>query len=269
MKWLLLLLPLMALADEGETWAKRWFTVSEVVERHEGYSNNEVIKKPEGTWQLLYGVIRSDEAPAGLSKDCLWIKVPSQDDGELRVVPVNPSSTCANSWEERAAIVVSGLKAIQSSQEGSEAKLWLTLSTGRVLTWKIRFINKVNERTPVLYDSSARTRAYPGAFFFAPNADITGAKARDLIGEIGDEYPKNPCTFKDGTCQRCRWGVYQVASDYFCGIDRCGQKNQPACQRGTRWQRTRNEFSCRADDSHVFCGPGLRVECEGERAICR
>lgn len=269
MKWLLLLLPLFAWADEGDDWSKRWFTVSEVVERHEGYQNNDVIKKPEGTWQLLYAVIRTEEAPAGLSKDCLWVKVPAHDDGELRIVAVHPGKACAGTWENPATIVMSGLKAIQSSQEGSEAKLWLTLANGRVLNWKVRFINKINERTPVLYDSSARARSYPGAFFFAPNSEITGAKARDLVGDITDEYPTNPCSFKDGSCQKCRWGVYQVASDYFCGIDRCGEKNQPACRRGKTWQRTRNEFSCRTDDSHIFCGPGLRVECEGERAICR
>lgn len=269
MKWLLLLLPLWALADEGEEWTKRWFTVSAVVERHDGYENNESIKKPEGTWQLLYGVIRTQEAPVGLVKDCLWVKVPRDNDGELRVVPVTPGRSCANTWEDAAAIEVRSLRSIQSLQEGSEAKLWLTLSSGRVLAWKARFINKVNERAPVLFDSSARSRSYPGAFFFAPNADVTGAKARDLIGDFTDEYPTNPCTFKDGTCQRCRWGIYRVATDYFCGVDHCGEKNQPACHRGVRWQRTRSEFSCRSDDSYIYCGPGLRVECEGERAICR
>ena len=272
--WLsLCLLSCLAHAHEGEAWARRWLTVSSIVERHSGYEDGDTLSRPAGTWQLLYGVLRTSHPPNGLAKDCLWVRVPTAVDGELRVVEVPPQESCEGSWGKPAAIEMKNLKALQSRQEGNEAQLWLTQASGRVLSWKVRFLNAVQSSEPQLHDSSVPRRTHPGVFFFEPESELKPSAASELVGELADRYPQHPCKFDDGSCQRCRFGVYAVPEGekkiFFCGVERCGEKHQPACARGTRWQRTRDPFSCRSDDSYLFCAVGLRVECEGERGICR
>jgi hypothetical protein len=258
----------LALGSEASVWSERWLTVAKIVERHSEFVSGDVLKRPEGTWQLLYGTIRSESAPAGFVRDCLWVKIPKKGDGELKLTVQGAEEACGMQWEKEELLHLKKLKAIQFALDGSRAQLWLTDETGRVLNWKASSLNIAQEAEKKLYGNSAPVRVTPGVFFFAPNATVTQERGKDLVGELADSYPARPCTL-EGDCRLCRYGVYRVGEAYYCGIDRCGEKNQPACLRGTRWQRTRTTFSCRTDDSHIFCAPGLKVECEGEQALCR
>jgi hypothetical protein len=273
MKFLILLLiPCIAFASV-EKWSQEWRTVMSVQEQHPGYQSGDVLKKPAGTWQLLFSILRAGRAIDGLAKDCVWIYVPLKDDGVLKVITVHPTESCENKWENYGWIEEKDLHAIQFVLQSTSAQFWLTDITGRVHTWKADFLNTVKKAEFKLFESSVEKRKIPGVFFFSPNTLIDIKQGSQLIGKMEDEYPQSVCSYKDGSCLRCRFGVYRVkAGDettYYCGIDRCGEKNQPACERGVTWQRLRQTFTCRGDNSHVYCLPGLKVECVGEQAICR
>lgn len=267
-----LLLPGLALASV-ERWSKQWRTVISAQDQHTGYQSGDVLKKPAGTWQLLFSVLRAGSAVGGLGKDCVWVFIPNREDGVLKITSVHPTESCANKWEDEGWIEEKNLRAIQFVLQAEAAQFWLTDQTGRVHTWKTEFLNTVRVARYGLFDSSVEKRKVPGVFFFTPDSKIEIRPDGELIGRLEDEYPESPCSYADGSCLRCRFGVYRVKgleeTNYFCGIDRCGSKNQPACERGVTWQRLRQTFTCRGDNSHVYCFPGLKVECVGEQAICR
>jgi len=269
---LMLMIPLFAFAS-AEKWSKEWRTVMSVQEQHSGYQSGDVLKKPAGTWQLLLSVLRAGRAIDGLAKDCVWVFIPNQDDGIFKITTVRPTESCVDKWESYGWIEEKNLRAIQFVLQSTTAQFWLTDKSGRVHTWKTEFLNTVKFADYKLFDSSVEKRKVPGVFFFSPDSPIDIKHGSELIGKIEDEYPQSPCSYKDGSCLRCRFGVYRVKAgdetNYYCGIDRCGEKNQPACERGVTWQRLRQTFTCRGDNSHVYCLPGLKVECVGEQAICR
>ena len=273
MKFLILLmLPCMAFASV-EKWSKEWRTVISIQEQHSGYQSGDVLKKPEGTWQLLFSVLRAGVAIDGLAKDCVWVQIPTQDDGILKIIKVLPTESCQNKAESESWIEEKELRSIQFVLQSTGAQFWLTDKSGRVHDWKSEFLNTKTTSEFKLFDSSVDKRKIPGGFVFSPDRTIDIKHGTELMGSMEDEYPQNPCSYKDGSCWRCRFGVYRVKAgdenNYYCGVDRCGEKNQPACERGVTWQRLRQTFTCRGDNSHVYCLPGLKVECVGEQAICR
>lgn len=262
-----------AAATDMQVWAKNWLTGTAIVDQHQGYTSGDVIQRPAGTWQLLYGVVRVKGPAEDSVKDCVWVKVPTAQDGALKIVSVARTEPCADNWDQAGWVHLQNLRAVQFSIEKNKVKFWITDQSGRVQQFKTELLNLRTRTAPMLFDASAPARIIPGVFLFAPNSSIALPVPKDLTGGIADEYPSAACSFEDGSCERCRWGVYRVrngkAFDYYCGVDRCGQKNAPACDRGVTWQRLRKNYSCRADQSYAFCAPGLKVECVGEQAVCR
>ncbi len=77
-------------------------------------------------------------------------------------------------------------------------------------------------------------------------------------------------------CHRCAEGFYEVLgngckkmANKYCGIDRCGQKNQPACLRGYQWSEEELSALCFHHNPVGFCQKGLSVTCnEKNEMIC-
>lgn len=244
----LLLFACNSWAIEDEALRQSWLGRVKVDEVHQGYRANEAVLAPAGTWQTLFAVVLSKE------KHCVHAKVPVKSKrGELRIVVVPLNQTCLGSWESAAMWERRDLRSLQFFAAQAELRLAWTGEDGRV--------QSLSSRLPDIR----------GVFFYPPNSTSHDIGIK-LVGEINDVFPANPCTFTEGTCQLCRYGVYRVKGaepEFYCGIDRCGEANQPACQRGIRWQKSRGPFSCRGQNDHVFCDQGLRVECQGEVALCR
>lgn len=268
-----ILIATCAATTEFQLWAKNWLTGVAIVDQHHAYASGDVIQKPAGTWQHLYSVVRVTGPGEESVKDCVWVKVPSAKDGALKIISVARTEACAENWDQAGWVELQGLRAVQFAIEKNKVKFWITDQSGRVQQFKTELLNLRARAVPMLFDSSAPVRTIPGVFLFAPNSSVELPEPKNLVGTLTDEYPSSPCSFEDGSCERCRWGVYRVRSgkafDYYCGVDRCGQKNAPACDRGVTWQRLRKDFSCRTDQSYALCAPGLKVECVGEQAVCR
>ncbi len=261
--WSLLIVSLSVFASDV-TLAQYWLTGIRVVEVNSNYPALAPITKPKSTQQKLFAVLRAASLEEGIQKDCVFYQIPGDKAGELRVTTVGYQESCDP--EARIIYRIDEIKELQYSIEGTQVSFWVTMMNSATRVIQVSLLNATQAKSAKLYESSGQR----GVFYLAPNTPLAGQPKPLLIGELSDEYPKHPCSFEAGTCQFCRYGVYRInTGEYFCGIDRCGQKNQPACIRGERWQRSREKFSCRADNSHVICSPGLVIDCEGERAICR
>ena len=90
------------------------------------------------------------------------------------------------------------------------------------------------------------------------------------LGKLGDrvsrgsaircqQVDKNCQTVGDDRCDDCRYGWYQVV-DYncpqggskFCGQNHCGEKNEPACPRGTKVVGGEDAGICQSDLTAVM-----------------
>ncbi|MBY0516441.1 MAG: hypothetical protein K2P81_06005 [Bacteriovoracaceae bacterium] len=266
MKFLMFIILLSSNALANEDLYQRWLTTFEITQLHPEYNLKEEIKHPEGTWQLIARIHSIEALGKKYRYDCLFVRVPKNNDGEIKIIPSAENQACLEVREGDSVYHLKNLKKITVQIQEDSAYFYLTDKDGRVLKENYKFLN-------TLKDAKFEIHSQPElreVTFFQPNSIPQKMPEVKLIGEMNDEYPKLPCDFDSGSCQKCRFGVYRInTNEYFCGIDQCGEKNNPACLRGSKWQHSREEFSCRGVNTHVFCRPGLKVECEGERAICR
>lgn len=246
---LFLLVSFNLLASPTEELSQQWMGRVKVIQRHTGYKDGETLRAPQGTWQNLFNVV------LGTELHCVHARIPTQgkSDGEIKIVSIKLDADCSKTWERPGFWEEKNIRSIQFLVSGNEIKIWWSDEDGRI------------------HSFSSKTPEIKGVFFYPPGKSSENVKVK-MWGDIDDVYPSTPCSYDEGTCQLCKYGVYRVAEsapEYFCGVDRCGERNMPACPRGKRWQKSRGTFSCRGNHEHVFCSKGLRVECLGEVAICR
>jgi len=149
MKWLWLFLPIMAMASEMDTWSERWMAGIRIEDRHEGYNSGEMLKKPAGTWQLLLSIVLPND-----EKDCLFVRIPEKNDGEIKVVTVDAATECKSAQQTMARISLKQLKAIQYQLDGQHLKIWPTDLSGRVQKWQTKLLNIERPLVPELHHSS-------------------------------------------------------------------------------------------------------------------
>ena len=55
--------------------------------------------------------------------------------------------------------------------------------------------------------------------------------------------------------------------DKYCGVNRCGERSQAACNGGSILSIHQQEQQCLADSSIGICQRGLRVECTEQNQL--
>jgi hypothetical protein len=268
---LLLLLTSFAWADPS----LKWTNAIDVVEKHEFYQNHEVIKKPKGSWQTLFGVIYRDNS-LRTQKDCLYFRVPGDEPGELKIKNVSVDTRCEVHLFSPGDQTWTGLKAFQFAVLPERLSVSLTLGGYKSERWDVPLMNVFRRPSPKSGMSSADYRA-PKIFFLSPKQNSSGdpliklerLKDKDACHVINEQCQET----SKSICDQCPAGWYEIPNGCdqgpkFCGELECGGKNQPACRRGTKWQRRDGEYECRRDDSFAFCAKGLRVQCNGNLPFC-
>lgn len=249
----LMLLPL-AYGMTGDELTRRWSTTVEVLEKHAGYARGGSISEPKATWQTLFAVVAVGKREGELQRYCVHLYIGEKDHpGTLRVTAKGTGPSCQARWDMPALFEDKHVREVSVEYSPGGVRVNWTSEGGRPHSLKTAKADR------------------DGIFFFSQEESISSLIVKEeLVGTLAATYPLFPCNFVDGSCQHCRWGVYQVVGDGFhCGVDRCGERNEPACPRGTRWSGKRGPFSCRGDQSHMFCASQFRVECVGETGVCR
>lgn len=267
----LFLFSVFAFADPS--W--KWTNAMKVVERHEFYANNEILIKPKGVWQTLFGVVYRD-ASLKVHKDCIYYRIPGEEAGELKIKSLSEKSPCDSHIFESAEQTIKGIKALQFSVSSSFLNVSITNSNFETEKWDIPLFNVFEPPAPKPLMSSAEYRS-PKMIFLTPYKGLELARPEKNIPlpvktkchDIGEDCKaRGP-----STCSSCAEGWYEIPNGCpqgpkFCGQHACGQKGQPACRRGMKYQRQEKTFSCRDDDSFAFCAKGFRLSCEGSLAYC-
>lgn len=266
-----LLLPLISWSAQPPHWA----ATIKISERHEFYTDNEVIQKPANTWQLLFALNYPDKN-LQMRKDCVFYRVPGVELGIMKVNQVAAHQKCESFLDHPGEIRIENLKSLQFSLNQQGIALLFTDGEFRSSKWEARFLNYFERPVPEQFMSSAELRG-PRIVFLSDVDSVLPASKKlaflkdgELCHGINDQCEET----SPSVCGQCPEGWYEIPNGCsqgpkYCGVHRCGGKNQPACRRGMKWQREAKTFDCRTDSSFAYCAPGMSLQCEGALAFCR
>lgn len=254
----------------------QWSSMVEVRERHEFYKDNEVITKPANSWQTLFAVVFVDRN-LSLHKDCVFYKVPSQEEtGTLKIIYSDVNTSCDSQIEKTGDRVEDKIKALQFSFSLKNLIMHFTDSNFRTTQWKIPMASTYQRPRPKLFLSSAEYRS-PKITLLAPVRSNSQRSRPKTIEGLCHKIDETTCQeAAPSTCLLCPRGWYEIPNGCMTGqkycvktIFTCGGRNQPACRRGMKWQREDKKFDCRMDSSFAYCSPGHSIQCQGPEAFCR
>jgi hypothetical protein len=198
-------------------------------------------------------------------KEDLWYKIPFKDrSGELVV------SRHGKDWNDRLFQIA----------EITHLRMFTKKKT-LTLDYKYQGIDKHNEiillnennngiRYWPLQNKALLTSTTPYLGTISDRFELNSAISCHLINDSCQDISPN-------TCEMCKYGWYEVAGskcevarNKYCGIERCGDKNQPACIRGRFYHLMKFENGCTPDSSEVFCNEGLSIVCNGKgELVCQ
>jgi hypothetical protein len=252
----------------------RWTTATQIVEQHEFYQNNEVITKPQNSWQTLFGILYQD-ATLKDNKDCLFYRVPGEEGGILKLRSISPAEKCDDYQYQQGDKEWTQLKALQYTIEDNYINITLTHAHYRIERWDIPLLNVFERKKPTNSQSSAEYRAAKMIFLTPSAADksIRPVPVRINIAKLCHAVADDCREIMPSECWKCPEGWYEIPNGCpqgpkYCGVITCGQKNRPACRRGLVWQRKEADYGCRSDHSFAYCAEGLTIQCQGALPYC-
>lgn len=160
----------------------------------------------------------------------------------------------------------------------------INLEKGQILIGESTF--KGHQFSKERYAQPLIERQIPGSLILPYGKSPRLLAPSEGIGEFNDSYAekkivrchdmKPDCTeLKAYSCDECRYGWYEVSGSRcfggyikFCGVRRCGGKNEVACPRGTHFSQLSN--LCFEGSNAAFCEEGLHTYCdENGILICK
>jgi hypothetical protein len=269
MSLLWLLSSLMAFANVPLHWSH----ILEVTERHEFYQNHEPIMKPSEAWQVLFAVTYIDSNLIKF-KDCVMFKVPGSVSGILKVKSIVASSSCDEFLLGPGDVEIKEVKSLQFSTGPDEAEIIFSVANFKTTKWKTSTSGFKGKSLPGMSVSSAEVKG-PKIILLASKLN-TKTDPSSFLNENTLCHNINEDCIEVGpfNCSRCERGWHEVPNGCktgpkYCGLNRCGEANLPACRRGIVWQKNEVDFDCRTNSSFAYCRQGLQVSCEGRKAYCR
>ena len=269
----LILLTLMSSSFADPTW--KWAKALKIVEKHEFYTNNEIIKRPVNAWQTLFGVVYNDPNLKTM-KDCLYYKVPGDEPGILKLKTIASDRPCEEALYLPGDEEWKDLKALQYSVQENLLSVSLTNAQFQIEKWDVPLVNVFEHPTPKPLMSSAEYRA-PKMIFLTPYRGTEvirpvrsgGLEDKKICHDIAEDCKE----ISPSVCSECTNGWHEmtngcVSGPKFCGVQSCGLKGQPACRRGMVYQRVEKTYSCREDASFAYCANGLSIQCQGHLPYC-
>ncbi len=251
-----------------------WSHIYEIHDQHEFYQNDEVIVRPKDSWQTLFSLNYIDREFNG-AKDCVYYRVPGIDLGKIKIKTIHSNERCDDFILKNGEKEISAIKSLKYSVQGRGIDLTFIKDGNKTETWVIQ-LNKKNQKPLNLFGLSSADFKGAKYIFLAPKTHLksssreTFLKVGTLCLEVNDDCEIN----SPSQCHRCENGWYEIPNGCahgpkYCGQLKCGDKNQPACRRGMKWQKSNDDFDCRSNSSFAYCSKGLSIQCEGRKAFCR
>jgi len=180
--------------------------------------------------------------------DCVYYKVPFKEiSGELVIEEKNDDSKCDLDPSENAKIRISNVEKFKFETYKNQLIFDLMLNG---VTHQLKFLMINLEEERIYQDYRPLLKKNHLSFLtYLKNIDSGGRE--HLLGKYGDRYSSDTsiaclkmndqCEIVgENICDSCRYGHFEVikhkckTGPRFCGINRCGEKDEPACLRGQK-----------------------------------
>ncbi|MDO9183849.1 MAG: hypothetical protein Q7U04_15650 [Bacteriovorax sp.] len=232
--------------------------------------NGEIFKRPPGIEQLIFRLVIPTIGGTSVKTQCIYYRVPYKEiEGLLKIIEQKNESSCpdissSDSWLE--------LKAISDLQVKLENfKLILNFKNkNNKINWTFLLPNINNGITHEKYQAAKEQKLFPGLTFLRITDESFDLLRSKYLGKLSDrmghgsairchQVDKSCQTVGENRCDSCQYGWYQVVDfncpeggSKFCGQNHCGEKNEPACPRGTKLNDGLDEGICQSDLSPVL-----------------
>ncbi len=251
-----------------------WSYIYEIHDRHEFYQNDEIIVKPKDSWQTLFSLTYIDRDLTAV-KDCVFFKVPGVDSGTIKIKTIHLNDKCDDYLLKNGEKEIAAIKSLKYSIKENGIELTFIKDSNKKENLTIQ-LNKKNKKLQNLFGLSSAEYKSAKFILLAPKTNLKPS-SRETYLKVGSECLEvnDDCEIKSPSqCHRCEKGWYEIPNGCshgpkYCGQLSCGGKNQPACRRGMKWQKSNDEFDCRTNSTFAYCSRGLSIQCEGRKAYCR
>ncbi len=243
---------------------KRWLAATGVQRINTNYESLDLVNTPKGTTQPLLKIKFLDSNFTKVS-DCLFYKIPKNNDGVLFVVENPTNKECKALIAEKAYASISNIRNFGIDLDHKTVKL--NIDTKSI---EYNFSNYPRKRKNKLLENS-KTNDYLVASSINYHQKIKIFQNGEICFDIDDD-----CNItKIDRCDSCKGGFFKTiaskCSSSFrkvCGVDSCGEKHKPACIRGVETSGMNMNAYCINDSPVGFCNKELRVVCENGVLIC-
>lgn len=202
--------------------------------------------------------------------DCLFFKAAEDNrPGVLKVVENINNISCEQLASEKEIAKITNIFNFKVDIDTNRLKLFVDEKLYEFILLNMgEFPNKK-------YEAPIKKTFTPGVLYLS-DVKTAGAK-KELIKDDQFCYKvDDECSItKKNICNQCKNGWHEIidskcASTFSrkCGADKCGQKGESACIRGSATVGLDTNFYCINDSPFGFCQEGLRVMCVNEVLVC-
>lgn len=229
-----------------------------------------IITRPPGIEQLLFSLLLPTDGGLNLKKHCVYYRVPyKQITGLLKIEEQKDIGECPLLSKEKVWLQLDGLRDLSLKLENFQLILNFNYQTQKIV-WKFLLPNLEGGLIHEKYQPQTEKKLYPGMTFLKISEDSFDPESNIYLGKLSDRMARGTairCMQLGKSCQQvgedrcdeCRYGWYQVV-DYncpqggsrFCGQNHCGEKNEPACVRGTKLFEGEDAGICQSDLTAVM-----------------
>jgi hypothetical protein len=249
----------------------RWEFATAIVEKHEFYTNGEVVTKPANSWQSLFAVSYLDSSFRNL-KDCVFYRVPGDEPGKIKIKTLTGEKDCNSEILSPGDSEIENISNLRFMTSDNSASVDFLRETKNE-SWKVSASKEWKKPEPKLLMSSADFKS-SRMIYLAPARESVVRLSPLKDGVICHDINLDCEEISRSKCDQCENGWTEIPNGCvnapkMCGATGCGSKDLPACRRGVVWQRKEVDSDCRMDASFAWCAKGLLVNCDGDKAYCR
>ena len=215
-------------------------------------SDGKVIDKPIGFERLVMKLVMLEAGGANFKTHCVYYKVPYKNMlGILKIQELKNEAKCSETSSENLWGELNEVENFKPRIENFKLILEFDKHKKKVL-WSIPLSNISGGFVHEKYQAVQEKKLFPAMTILRTGEVSSPPLENYYLGRISDTFSngqikrcyqvnKDCERVGEDLCERCRYGFFEVV-DYncpkggsrFCGQNHCGEKNEPACPRGSK-----------------------------------
>lgn len=232
--------------------------------------NGELITRPPGVTQLLFRLTIPGSGGLNLKTHCVYYQVPYKKiPGIIKIEELKTDTTCSEVSSGDSWLEVRDAKDLTATLSQFKLSFSFKVKEQKV-SWSFPLPNIEDGLIHEKYQPVKEKKLFPGMSFLRITDESFENQNNKYLGKLNDrmsrgsaircqQVDKNCQNIGENRCDECRYGWYQVV-DYncpqggskFCGQNHCGEKNEPACPRGSKVVEGDELGICQNDLSPVW-----------------